>query len=113
MVTVEREGEEEPQDVDVDLAGRPLRLGISWREDEADPGSVLLTRVVPGSPAQRAGLRAGDRIYEAAGQPFRDGRELLDVIGAVSGPLDLVVDRGGRLWNAHLDIAPVEVQAAE
>ena len=27
------------------------RLGISWREDEAEPGTVFLTRVVDGTPA--------------------------------------------------------------
>ncbi len=48
----------------------PPRLGISWREDAAEPGSVFLTRVVAGTPAETAGLAVHDRIYEVNGQPF-------------------------------------------
>ncbi len=40
----------------VPLDGSPLRLGIAWRVDDAEPGTVCWTRVVPGSPAARAGL---------------------------------------------------------
>src|SRR5262245_2706474 len=50
----------------------PPRLGISWREDDAEPGSVFLVRVVEGTPAAAAGLEVGDRIDELDGQPFRD-----------------------------------------
>src|SRR6185295_8529928 len=32
------------------------RLGISWRDDDAEPGSVFLVRVVDGTPAAAAGL---------------------------------------------------------
>ena len=49
----------------------PPRLGISWREDVAEPGSVLVTRVVEGTPAAAAGIAIQDRIYEINGQPFR------------------------------------------
>ena len=31
---------------------------------------VLITRVLPGSPAERSGLKLGDLIYELAGKPF-------------------------------------------
>jgi len=40
------------------LAGRPLRLGITWRVDDAEPGTIILTHVVPGTPAARAWLIA-------------------------------------------------------
>jgi hypothetical protein len=50
----------------------PPRLGISWRDDPAEPGSVFLTRVVEDSPAASAGLAVGDRIDEIAGHPFAD-----------------------------------------
>jgi hypothetical protein len=48
------------------------RLGIFWREDDAEPGSVFLVRVVDGTPAAAAGLEVGDRIDELDGQPFAD-----------------------------------------
>jgi C-terminal processing protease CtpA/Prc len=47
-------------------------LGISWRTDDAEPGSVFLTRVVEGTPAAAADLAVHDRIYELDGQPFAD-----------------------------------------
>jgi hypothetical protein len=50
----------------------PPRLGISWRTDDAEPGSVFLTRVVEGTPAAAADLAVHDRIYELDGQPFAD-----------------------------------------
>ena len=36
----------------------------------AEPGSVLVTRVVEGTPAAAAGIAIQDRIYEINGQPF-------------------------------------------
>ncbi len=48
------------------------RLGISWRADDAEPGSVFLVRVVEGGPAAAAGLEVGDRINELDGRPFAD-----------------------------------------
>src|SRR4051812_1142794 len=48
----------------------PPRLGMSWREDDAEHGSVLLVRVVDGTPAADAGLQVGDRIDELDGRPF-------------------------------------------
>ena len=38
-------------DVAVALDGAPTQLGLSWREDDAEPGAVFVTRVVPHSPA--------------------------------------------------------------
>ena len=37
--------------------------GFRWRMDDAEPGTVVLTHIAAGSPAARAGLRVGDRIY--------------------------------------------------
>lgn len=48
------------------------RLGISWREADAEPGSVFLVRVVDGTPAAAAGLQVDDRIDELDGRPFAD-----------------------------------------
>ena len=58
--TIERPGEAEPLEVTLDLPGEPVRLGISWRTDDAEPGSVIVNRVINGSPADLAGLRVGD-----------------------------------------------------
>jgi hypothetical protein len=48
------------------------RLGISWRQDSAEPGTVFVTRVVQGAPAAAAGLAVYDRVLELNGLPFAD-----------------------------------------
>jgi hypothetical protein len=61
----------------------PPRLGISWREDVGEPGSVLVTRVVDGTPAAAAGIAVQDRIYEIDGQPFADATAFQTAIHAL------------------------------
>jgi S1-C subfamily serine protease len=61
----------------------PPRLGISWREDVAETGSVLVTRVVDGTPAAAAGIAVQDRIYEIDGQPFADATAFQAAIHAL------------------------------
>jgi hypothetical protein len=60
---VEREGQPEPIELPVTLDGDPVRLGVSWRSDPAEPHAVIVTLVVPGSPAAKTGIQSGDRIY--------------------------------------------------
>ena len=74
-LTVLRNGD--TQALVVTLDGAPVELGISWREDDAEPGAVFVTRVIPYSPAARAGLAVHDRIYALDGEPFADGNGLL------------------------------------
>ena len=86
--------------------GRPRpRLGISWRTDEAEPGSVYLTHVAANSPAAAAGLAVEDRIYAVNGQPFADANEFRN---AVVGLLDadvaeftLQVESRGHVRTRH------------
>jgi hypothetical protein len=109
-----------PVDVDVDverggetvalrlqLDGQPLRLGLSWRADEGEPGTVVVKRVVPGSPAGLAGFRLGDRIYQISGHDFVDNDELIAKVAAAGAPLTLQVERDGRLMNLTVEM-PVE-----
>jgi hypothetical protein len=83
----------------VDLP-RP-RLGIGWREDAAEPGSVFLTRVVPETPAAAAGLAVHDRIYELNGQPFRSPDEFQAAITALldagTPEFPILIERRGHL----------------
>jgi hypothetical protein len=107
-MTLQRQGEEKPSDISVELAGQPLRLGIAWRVDDSEPGAIILTHVVPGSPAASAGLQAGDRIYQIAGQDFADENAFLDKVKTLADPLELLVDRQGRLRTVVIQIKPAE-----
>ena len=61
-VTVERDGQSESTELALTLRGNPVRLGISWKTDDAEPGVVIITTVVPSSPADRAGIAPLDRL---------------------------------------------------
>jgi len=42
---------------------------------------VLLQGVSPGSPAEKAGLKEGDRIVEFAGQPVKNLSAYMEALG--------------------------------
>lgn len=105
---IEREGEKEPLEITITPRGGPIRVGISWREDPAEPGSVILTQVIPGSAAALAGLAARDRIYSLGGQRFANGDELSKLMSSASSPMDVIMERGGRLRIVKVETLPVE-----
>ncbi|MBN2022800.1 MAG: M28 family peptidase [Pirellulales bacterium] len=110
---VYRPGEDAVKRLAAELDGQPLRLGITWRIDAAEPGSVILTHVVSGSPAARAGLAPGDRIYQVAGRDFADDAEFAKRVASLPGPLELLVERGGRLRTVVVRLeSPPAKQAA-
>ena len=61
-------------------------------------GSVLVTGVAPGSPAEIAGLRSGDMIMSVDGEPVISPSELIDVVKNKSGqPIELSLRRASRV----------------
>jgi hypothetical protein len=103
---VVREGEENHVTLAVDLDGKPTRLGIAWRQDPGEPGTVIVTRVVSGSPGRVAGLQAGDRIYAIANEPLKVGRDLYDKFTTLPSPIELTIERKGRLKSVSLEVPP-------
>ena len=103
-LSVARDGEDEPLELSVELNGKPTRIGISWRDDQGEPGTVILTRIIPESPAGKAGLRIRDRIYEIAGQPFQDTKQIFELLSTLPGPIELLIEREGQLQTVELDV---------
>lgn len=108
-LTIEREGEKDPLEISVTPRGSPIRVGISWRDDPAEPGSVLLTQVIPGSAAALSGLASGDRIQAIGGQRFANGDELRKLLSTLPSPLDVIMERGGRLRAVKVETLPAEM----
>jgi S1-C subfamily serine protease len=106
-LTVARE-KEESKDIHVPLGGQPVKLGLSWREDPAAPGAVFITRVVPYSPAARAGIRVLDRIYSVQGERFTNQDALLTRINALmeieETPIHFQLETAGRLHDVDISL---------
>lgn len=75
--------------------------------------AVEVTEVVPGAPADRAGVRAGDLVVEPAGRPVEsvDDLQRMMTSGAigVALPVEVLRDDGGH----RLEIVPEELAEAQ
>ncbi len=105
-MTIEREGMDEPMKLTVHLPGNPVRLGLSWREDPAEPGTLLVTRVIRGSAADEAELTAGDRVYQIGNREFADGLEFIELSQTLPSPIELLIERNGTLRHVKLNVLP-------
>jgi hypothetical protein len=111
--SIQRPGEEKPLEIKLELAGEPVRLGISWRTDDAEPEVVIVNRVTPGSPADRAGLRPLDRIHRIAGRDFATSDEFRELATTLPLPLVMEVESSGRVRTVEMPPPESAQQSAE
>jgi S1-C subfamily serine protease len=94
------------------LVSMPGPLPAPLQERFGRKTGLRVSQVVPGSPADRAGLRAGDLLLTAAGQPVEKAQDLqrLMFADAIGKPFAITVMRNGALVDviAH----PSELVAA-
>ncbi len=101
---VKRPGSDTPLLIKVTPRGEPIRVGLSWRSDDAEPGTMLVTQVITGSAAQVAGLKLRDRIYAVGGRDFNNEAEFTELLTSVPSPLELLVEREGKLQRLKLEL---------
>jgi Peptidase family M28/PDZ domain len=94
---VAHRGETAPRTVRVHLYGPAHPAGILCRSDDAEPGCVIVSRVVPGAAGQRAGLRANDRIRRLDRQSCASPEQFAAQLLRPTGTHSLQVDRDGEL----------------
>jgi len=97
---VKRTDEDEPRELPLKLSGDPVRWGITWREDDAEPGMLYLLRVIDGSPAALAGVKAGDRIASVNGQSFTNQDEFQNLVAA--DEIVLQLENEGKFRDATI-----------
>jgi serine protease Do len=94
---VVRAGSDKPLPLAVTLPPVPPRLGVWWRESDAEPGAVMVAHVVPGSPAARAGVQRLDRIHALGGQPLANSADFQRLATTLAPPFDMLLERNGRM----------------
>lgn len=84
----------------------------------APEGPAVITSVVEGAPAERAGLRAGDRVVRINGEPIQHAGDLsLAIQLNVGNQVEFVVEREvhvegtGQRQGSHLQLFTTVVQA--
>jgi len=86
------------------MPGARPRLGIFMRSSD---NAVIVSNVSQGSPAQMAGIRAGDQILAVNGQPVNNPQAMIQAVGQV-GPnqnLALQYRRNGQVMESQVMLA--------
>ena len=79
------------------------RWGIVSRADPGEPGTPIVVDVARGSPAARAGLRAGDRLHQVDGLAFADQAAMVERLRTAGDSCQLLIDRQGRLQHLSIE----------
>ncbi|MEO3978158.1 S41 family peptidase [Streptomyces sp. CAU 1734] len=94
------------------LDGRYTGVGL-WARRSGD-GRVEVARVQDGGPADRAGIRAGDRLRAIDGEAV-DRRPVTEVVALLRGrertSVALGLERAGRSWTRSLTRATVATES--
>jgi S1-C subfamily serine protease len=82
------------------------RIGVTLQVEF--PRGVTVTEVIAGASAQRAGLRVGDIIKTAAGQPLADDRQLARLIARqpIGASIPLTIERDGQRAELAVTVEP-------
>jgi serine protease Do len=93
--------------------GRQVTRGFLGVRVEADGSAVRVTRVVPSSPADRAGLRPGDALTAFDETPLAEPRDLYDALDSLPGGarVSIRLRRDGQLQIVDVELADWAEQA--
>jgi len=106
-VTLEKQLQFEEIDTDNKPEDLYRQLGLKPYQPSIPP---VIGKVVSGSVAENAGLKSGDKVVLAAGQPVDKWRELVEIISANPDKLlTLVVMRDGE--EVSLEMRPAAVKS--
>jgi Do/DeqQ family serine protease len=94
----------------IGVAIQDLTPGLARRLGARRIAGAVVARVLPGSPAARAGLQENDLIVAVNGSPIRNASDLRERIGLerVGATVAVTFDRQGEEHTLDLRIAPTE-----
>jgi eukaryotic-like serine/threonine-protein kinase len=86
-----------------------FRIQPPGMELESDGERIVVRAVAPGSPAEAAGVTAGDVVETSNGKPVASRLDLIaaDANLEPGAPLRLTLARGGMLVAATVDLGPI------
>ena len=83
------------------LARAATEAGVSTRGFVGGSAGLPIDSVIPGSLAERAGARPGDRLVAVNQRPPKSFEDLEGAFAAAAGrPVHVVLERRGRLWGS-------------
>jgi carboxyl-terminal processing protease len=71
------------REMEIDLSGKVTGIGVTVKFDDHNGYGIVLN-TIPGSPAEKAGLKTDDQILTANGKKFK-GKKLVDLCDAIRG----------------------------
>ena len=78
---------------------------------------VIVHRVLPGSPAEKGGLKDGDAVFSFNGQPVKNAREFLKKVArakvGMKVPLEILRDRKRMTVQVEIGERPSDLSSAE
>jgi serine protease Do len=74
------------------IPGGAVVLDPTDRDNRVQAGGVAVTEIIPGSPADVAGLRPGQKIISVNGMPIRSPADFAQAVADAIGPVDLATD---------------------
>ena len=82
-------------------------LGVSFKQANLSMAEPVVAACALGSPAQKAGLRAGDRIVAADGQKVSRAADLREAVGRryAGEKITIAVLRNGREFRVEIELA--------
>jgi serine protease Do len=94
---------------------QPGKMGVTGKPADAKTGAgVVIDKVMPKSPAEKAGVRSGDRVLRADGDEVLDMQHLITIVGRfIAGDeIALELKRGDETVNVKIKLEAGLDQAA-
>ena len=88
----------------VTLRGNPVRFGFRWTMHDAEPGSAIVMRISPESPADVAKLKPHHRILSVNGQRFETRRDFQKLLLNAQSTIKVEAEFSGNFESLSIEL---------